>query len=206
MGGLGSGRYYCWSSKPTLEDYQALDVRWLNRKNMLAPCREFTCSWTRGYEKTASISIFVKDRHSIFLIYKSRNQEYKWTTHCYEVQLVWTQCNYGGTRPWFLCPSCRRRIAVLYGGAVFVCRHCCMRSYKSQSESATDRACRRADKIREKLQWELGILNGKQLKPKGMHWKTFNRLTARHNRFVAFAFDQLGWRFTQCGYTLKDLI
>jgi Transposase DDE domain len=32
--------------------------------------------------------------------------------------LEWTPCNYGGARPWFLCPmdGCRRRVAVLYAG------------------------------------------------------------------------------------------
>ena len=42
----------------------------------------------------------------------------------YLVFLSWTLCQYGGARPWFLCPSCRRRVAILYGGAVFACRHC----------------------------------------------------------------------------------
>jgi hypothetical protein len=81
-----------------------------------------------------------------------------------------------------------------------------MRSYKSQNESITDRACRRADKIRERLQWELGILNGNQLKPTGMHWQTFNRLSAQHNQFVTIAFEKQGWMFAQCGYTLESLI
>jgi hypothetical protein len=81
-----------------------------------------------------------------------------------------------------------------------------MRSYKSQSESIADRACRRADKIRETLQWELGILNGTQLKPKGMHWQTFNRLSTQHNQFVAVAFEQQGWMFAQCGYHLNNLV
>jgi len=36
---------------------------------------------------------------------------------------------------------------------------------------------RRADRIRDKLGWETGILNSPGEKPKEMHWKTFeNRL------------------------------
>ncbi len=39
-------------------------------------------------------------------------------------------------------------------------------------------------RIREKLAWEPGILNGNGWKPKGMHWRTFERLTAEHDAFV----------------------
>jgi hypothetical protein len=34
---------------------------------------------------------------------------------------------------------------------------------------------------------ELGILNGSGWKPKGMHWKTFERLKAEHDALVEIA-------------------
>jgi len=34
------------------------------------------------------------------------------------------------------------------------------------------------------LGWEPSILNGDGWKPKGIHWSTFERLTARHDAFV----------------------
>lgn len=40
------------------------------------------------------------------------------------------------------------------------------------------------DKIREKLEWEPGFLNGHAWKPGGMHWKTFHRLYAEHDTLV----------------------
>lgn len=45
-------------------------------------------------------------------------------------------------------------------------------SEPSERETADDRAARRADRIRKKLGWEPGILNGDGWKPKGMHWNT----------------------------------
>ena len=43
---------------------------------------------------------------------------------------------------------------------------------QSQREPDYDRAARRVDRIRDKLGWEPGILNGKGWKPQGMHWHT----------------------------------
>ena len=36
----------------------------------------------------------------------------------------------------------------------------------------------------EPLYWQAGIANPNGGKPKGMHWRTFNRLTAEHDAFV----------------------
>lgn len=85
------------------------------------------------------------------------------------------------------CPAvgCGKRAAVLYLGAkYFACRKCYQLAYSSQRESVEDRAIRKVDKIRERLEWEPGFLNGRGLKPKGMHWKTFNRLYAQHDELV----------------------
>lgn len=35
-----------------------------------------------------------------------------------------------------------------------------------------------------RLGWEPGILNGNGLKPKGMHWRTFERLQGQHDAHV----------------------
>ncbi|MGL4666575.1 MAG: hypothetical protein ACRCWR_01440, partial [Saezia sp.] len=81
-----------------------------------------------------------------------------------------------------LCPSCNKRVGKLYGGKVFACRHCHDLGYKSQREGELDLLARKVEKVRERLKWEAGILNGQGWKPKGMHWKTFDRLVALHNQ------------------------
>ena len=106
----------------------------------------------------------------------------------YAVALEWTSCNYGGLRAWFRCPCCSRRAAIIYGGAgQFACRQCHKLGYPCQLESPADRAARRADAIRRRLGWEAGILRGTGGKPKGMRWRTYDRLTAEHDTFVQVA-------------------
>lgn len=103
----------------------------------------------------------------------------------------------GGRRPWFLCPAlgCGRRVAILYGGAIFACRHCYRLAYRCQRETADDRAARRADKTRARLGWEPGILNCEGGKPKAMRWRTFERLTAEHDAFVGESLAGMTRRF-----------
>jgi len=63
------------------------------------------------------------------------------------VSLSWTACNFGGERPWFICPGAGwgRRVAVLYGpGRTFLCRHCYDLVSKRQRENEMHRALRRA--------------------------------------------------------------
>lgn len=46
------------------------------------------------------------------------------------VPILRTVCNYGGRRPWFGCPNCTARVALLYmrrGG--FYCRRCAQVAY-----------------------------------------------------------------------------
>jgi hypothetical protein len=188
MGGRGSGRRWHFEAKDTTNDYRALDVRRLQREGLLAPGRAFGWNWLRNNETVASIQVRTEaDR--IILSYRHRSGEGEWKSEEYPVWLDWTPCTYGGRRAWFICPArgCGKRAAVLYGGGIFACRHCYRLAYLSQRESADDRAARRADRIRARLGWELGILNGSGWKPKGMHWKTFERLKAEHDALVEIA-------------------
>jgi hypothetical protein len=185
MDGWGSGSWQI--GKGTTDDYRALDVRQLHRDGPLAPGRSYSLSWTRNGEIVASIRVRVEsDRLNLNYRYKSSNSD--WHPMDYPVYLDWTDCNLGGRRVWFLCPAsgCARRVALLYlgGSGIFACRHCYSLVYASQRETGDERAARRADKIRDRLGWEPGILNGEGYKPKGMHWRSFERLQAKHNDFV----------------------
>ena len=184
MGGFGSGKQ---SGKRCTNDNLALDVRSIDRAGRLTPGSWFTWQWTRNGEITSSIQLQV-EADSVVLDYRSRSNHHggEWEPMRYTVALDRTPCGFGGKRVWWRCPAvgCGRRVAVLYGGRVFACRQCNHLAYESQREADDDRATRRADTIRRRLGWEPGILNGKGLKPKGMHWRTFERLEASHDFHV----------------------
>ncbi|MEC4747455.1 hypothetical protein [Methylomicrobium sp. Wu6] len=180
MGGFGSGRKF---GADCTEDCRSIDIRRWQREGYLTPGQYLDWQWLRNGERVAAIGVKVESGQ-LRLIYSYHRNGDEWESLDYPVRLQTTACNYGGLRYWFTCPAvgCGRRVAVLYlGGKYFACRHCYRLAYKSQRETADDRASRRADKIRDKLGWHRGILNLPGGKPKGMHWKTYYRLFAKHN-------------------------
>ena len=82
-------------------------------------------------------------------------------------------------------------MAILYGGGIFACRHCYQLAYASSREDAGDRAIRRADRLRARLGWEPGILNGEGGKPKWMRWRTFERLSAEYDAVIGRSMREL---------------
>lgn len=185
MGGMGSGRRWHYGANDTTDDYRFIDVRRWHRERLLTPGRVFVRQWSRSGKVTASIQVRVEmDR--VWLIYRHRSGGSEWKDENYPVRLDWTACNLGGQRPWFRCPArgCARRVAMLYGGGIFACRQCYKLAYPSQRETWDGRALRRADRIRARLGWVPGIVNGGGLKPKGMHWRTFMRLFLEYDACV----------------------
>lgn len=181
MGGPGSGNRWR-SGRAMVESFHRLDVRLLHRDGYLTPGRVFLWQWTSGGERTGCINLRVDDV-CVVLRYRTRENGGEWKPVEYPVLIDRTRCTFGGSRLWFLCPArgCGRRVAVLYGGAVFACRQCHRLGYESQSEDAASRALRRADKIRGRLDWGAGIANPPGTKPKWMRWKTYLRLCNEHD-------------------------
>nr|VFK11522.1 MAG: hypothetical protein BECKLPF1236A_GA0070988_1005615 [Candidatus Kentron sp. LPFa]VFK27689.1 MAG: hypothetical protein BECKLPF1236C_GA0070990_1005015 [Candidatus Kentron sp. LPFa] len=190
MGGIGSGRRWRDDAKNTTNDYRALDVRHWQRDGLLEPGHDFAWQWCRNDKVMASISVRAESDR-IILNYRHWRGDSEWEDKNYPVRLDWTDCNFGGKRAWFLCPGqgCGRRAAILYCGDIFACRHCYRLAYPSQREAGYERAMRRADKIRARLNWQPGILNPNGWKPRRMHWNTFSRLVLQHNADTKKALD-----------------
>ncbi|WP_260456030.1 hypothetical protein [Pseudomonas baetica] len=166
--------------KDATEDYRALDVRALHRAGVLVAGWSGNWQWSRNGGVRAKIGVTVESLTRLHLCYQatSRGQV---EAKDYVVPVVWTSCHLGGSRPWFSCPSCGRRVAKLYGGVVFACRHCWRLNYASQQVSTRDRAADRSWSLRRRLGCDEGFLSMPAeyiCKPKGMHWRTFNRKIA----------------------------
>lgn len=162
-----------------------LDVRRLARCGVLRPDFYGRWQWLLRDKVVASINIRTEpDR--VILTYRHQSRGSDWKDERYPVELSWSRCNLGGRRPWFICPAsgCGRRVAVLYSGRIFACRHCHRLAYASTRESPGDRAARKADRIRVRLGWEPGFLNGDGVKPKWMRWRTFSRFKQEHDQLV----------------------
>jgi hypothetical protein len=204
MGGFGSGRH----GGSDCSDYmRTLEVRKLQRQRLLTPGNSLSWAWTINGETTATINLMVgADR--VTLDYRQRERGGEWRPMNYPVWLAWTGCGFGGRRVWWRCPAvgCGRRVALLHGGRVFACRQCNRPAYRSQLEADHDRASRRADKLRDRLGWEPGILNGSGTKPKGMHWRTFERLQCKHDAHVHLALAGLAVRLGLLRVQLDELV
>ena len=185
MGGIGSGRH-CQFGAELTTDYRKIDIRRWARDGLLVPGGSFGWEWKQNGERAASINVSCEHQR-VILSYRHRRAGDEWRDVRYAVYLTSTACHMGGERQWFICPAqgCAKRVALLYGGAVFACRHCFKLAYPSQRENARDGAASRAQKIRDQLGWPFGILEGSGWgKPKGMHWKTFSQLSRQHDMFV----------------------
>jgi len=190
MGGSGSGTWYRLGSKDTVDGVKSLDINWLNRKGFLRAGRVFTLSWTYRGEPSGWIRAR-SDPDQVTLTYRCRYGGGDWKAVEEPVRLTWTRCNYGGRRPWFICPrvGCGRRVGKLYaGGKYFLCRHCYDLAYESQREDISLRLLRKAQNIKTRLGGDPSSLAPFPDKPKGMHWKTYWRLYRGHQEA-----DTLSW-------------
>jgi hypothetical protein len=188
MGGVGSGNWYRFHKKTTAEETHSVDVRYLHREGLLEPGRWFSLRWSRAGRETGSIRGVVDGSarpEQVLLLYRHRSgPRTEWEDVHEPVALEWTGCNFGGERPWFVCPGlgCGRRAAILYGeGRYFLCRHCYDLVYESQRENQMTRALRRAQAIRERLGGSANMTKPFPEKPKGMHWRTYERLSWEHD-------------------------
>ena len=209
MGGSGSGQWYRWDTKATVEDCRALSAsRWM-REGILAAGvhHEGSWAWFDAYtgERTSSVGYEVRttlgDAPSLRLRYTVLSLG---EALDYRVDLQTTRPNFGGLRWWLTCPlvtggrRCRRRCEKLYrppGGKYYGCRVCHRLSYTSQREGRAFRMVRKANKIRyDKLRGHGAWPGFDPSKPKGMHWATHRRLcreeqTLRDGALLAFVGD-----------------
>lgn len=188
MGGSGSGTWHRFDTKTTTGECHSVDVRYLHRRGLLESGWWFSLRWSRAGRETGSIRGGVEGKgrsERVILLYRHRpGPGGTWEDVREPVSLTWTACNFGGERPWFVCPGagCGRRVAILYGpGRYFLCRYCYDLVYESQRENGMYRALHKAQAIRERLGGSANMMEPFPERPKGMHHDTYMRLVWEHN-------------------------
>jgi hypothetical protein len=180
MGGYFSGnsepRY---GVKDLADQCIDLDINWLNREDSYKPGSSFSLHWqdSQGNDES-SISLKVKEKDlKISYFFNAETNDGK--EICYIIPIIRTRCNFGGMRPWFICPNvlCRRKAAKLYlRGRYFLCRHCHNLAYASQRINKEARLENKAKRIRLSLGGIPDLAVEFPSKPKRLHWKTYQRL------------------------------
>lgn len=190
MGGLGSGRRYRGGSCRNMENYPWLDVLELHRRGLLeSPLgQKFSFSWVRvGGPRDGDTVWRVNGRiepGAVVLSTAVRRELGDGGPLEQRIDLAWTPCRFGGSQPWLVCSGvgnapkpCGRRVVRLYeAGRYFACRHCHDLTYSSQWEDAERRILMRAQRLRVRLGGSPRICDPFPPKPKGMHWRTYQRL------------------------------
>jgi hypothetical protein len=178
MGGFGSGRP--GYGYPKAEHMKRLDIAHLERRGYLQG-GPYRYSWSCGDEPAGDI-VMLALASGLKLMYRARTADDEWQDVDELVPFIWTPMTFGGQRRWFTCLSCSRKCRVLFGGRRFRCRRCRQVRYTSQSETGADRATRAMFKIVKRLDPKESC-NDLPAKPKGMHWRTYNRLVERYDRY-----------------------
>src|SRR5215208_3235674 len=120
MGGVGSGNWYRFDKKTTTDECHSVDVRYLHQEGLLMQGRWFSLRWSWANRETGSIHVAVigdEKPERVILTYRHRRGSGgEWEEVREPVPLTWTACNFGGERPWFMCPGagCGKRAAILF--------------------------------------------------------------------------------------------
>lgn len=178
MGGLGSGGWNA-SGAATTTDHRRIDVGKMQHAGALEPGAAHIWSWARNGETTARISSIGRE-DGLALAYNWRLAgEEDWTSITQLINVAYTACRFGGSRPYFVCPRCSSRRLHLYGaGKYFYCRDCAQLTYQSRRERVRDRMLRRAQDLRERLGASLTLRSPLPPRPKHMRRATYDKLVS----------------------------
>lgn len=153
---------------------RSLDVRRLQRDGHLSAGQRVTWQWSSG----ASI-VMETEADAVRLSYRYQDRQGDWRDVDQRIAIARTPCHYGGSRPWFTCPRCWQRVAILYLWNVPLCRRCAKLVYPSQAEDEISRSWRRSRKIAAQLGQKSEVDAWmRPRRPAGMREATYARLWA----------------------------
>lgn len=118
--------------KQLVSGFHAFDIKVLARAGYLYPFSQYDWVWrtAKGTQQSrVAITVLQDSLQVVFPMGTQRVHQ--------AIQLTYSLGPQGGKRPWFACPTCQRRVGVLYhaDGLPFRCRTCCDLAYPSQYRS-----------------------------------------------------------------------
>lgn len=190
MGGYGSGNSG-W--RPHIESALAFDLATFKkyRPELAEIQMAGLWQWSSNSEAFASLNYQWRtgewDGELVFT--GKRNQE----PFESRIRLEALPLNYGGKRWWMHCPYSHRRGRKLYlfdGLDNFIHREAVhpKPTYASQRTSGTDRLINQRWAIRKKIGDDVSDLFDQLYKPKGMHWRTFEKYKRRDEELAELEF------------------
>ncbi len=175
MGGFGSGGHN--KRRAHIEGQPRLHTRLLKKRGLLANGISASMSWNDNCgRQTAAIEV-IGGIEQVRLRYAVRTKGQPETVNIDEpVRIIRQPKPFGGEQILLACPGCTRRVmALALRAGRFRCRSCHGLTYASSQEGATDRAMRRANKLRRRLGCEPGW-EAPYWRPKHMRHRTFQRI------------------------------
>jgi hypothetical protein len=174
------GRWTRRNKRSIADNSLILDISKLSKRVNLAIPRSGQWYWNWPSRGEANVGYQVLPNYGVRLIYQQAGVAYD-----YNVRTVTTDCHYGGSRYWFLCPNqhCQKRVRILHLDRYFLCRMCAGCDYyqSQQSEDMIARIDGEIKAIQRKLGAKDAHIEEPELdRPKGMHFERYAHITERY--------------------------
>ena len=193
MGGYGSGRHQ-YARTATVGESRTLDVNEFTDV-VDTPGETGMCRWGPKDDPRSTVAFALlpqdgdADRATALRLWYRVDPDGDNTERDYTIPLEYTECHFGGSRPWFRCPGvvdgveCGERVGKLHcppGGELYLCRECYDLGYRSSRKSGNDMDTAR---LRYQRAFAKADAEGRRPhpngapympeRPKGMHQDTF---------------------------------
>lgn len=190
MGGAGSGPQFLRAPKKTVENCASISTKELLQHNVFTSGEK--TQWKQQSSGSLRLQVIAQaqgDTVTIVSACLDRDKDPQAVT--VTVTISWSDCHFGGRRPWFICPAwndvpCEKRVTTLYLSehGFFRCRHCAALGYKSDHAEPRERVLHQAQKIQRRLGGSGSIVDPFPSRPKGMHYDIWHSSAWKVNNLI----------------------
>lgn len=167
--------------RPCTDDLPSIDIRRWKRSGLFTPGGHFITTADTNDPFTPVDVKVDKDLAGVMISYRTIGHQ----VIRQRVKVSWTPLGpYGAQRPFFRCPDCGERVAILYIHERIVCRKCHGLIWLVENENPMLRAERGLAKVRRQLGLGPGFDIPLGSRPKGMRQSTYLRLLKMHKEYA----------------------